>query len=71
MAQWKRGVGSWLCGGCGQVHGWNCPYFGSPGRRMSAAERAEAERRMAADRKTKPRPSQKPTSKSRRQSSVH
>jgi hypothetical protein len=51
MGEWKAGIGPWLCGACGQRHGWDCPYFGPPGgyTRMSAAEIEDAGRRMAAD----------------------
>ena len=27
----ERGPMQWMCGGCGMVHGWICPIYGSPG----------------------------------------
>ena len=24
-------ISQWLCGGCGETHGWVCPVYGAPG----------------------------------------
>ncbi len=59
---WTAGIGPWLCGGCGQLHGWDCPYF--PWGTMTKSARAAAIRKMDADRKAgrwpfKPNPKRK------------
>jgi hypothetical protein len=40
----------WQCGACGGIHGWECPYFGGPGRfNPPPCSREEGERQRAAD----------------------
>lgn len=40
----------WLCGFCGEVHGWSCPYVGTPGDNLTDEQRQEARLRLAKDR---------------------
>ena len=44
-------IGQWLCGGCGQIHGWACPYFGDPGHsaRMTTKEHEKIMRQVKTD----------------------
>jgi hypothetical protein len=44
-------ITSWLCGGCGQSHGWDCPYYGYPGKPMTEQQRVAAKEKMDADQK--------------------
>jgi len=39
----------WLCGGCGDVHGWVCPYYGAPSSKHTKAEIKEIKRKIKED----------------------
>ena len=51
MTEESIGITEWNCGGCGRRHGWHCPYFGHPGKKMSDEERAAAITQMETDKK--------------------
>lgn len=60
MVKNSSGISQWLCGGCGQVHGWICPYFGHPGKKLTVAELMQVKDRMKADEKAGQWPFKKP-----------
>lgn len=40
------GITRWLCGGCGAVHGWDCPYYPGGSLYMAPSERAKAQAKI-------------------------
>jgi hypothetical protein len=48
------GIQQWLCGACGGVHGWSCPYFGGPGRyNPPPMSKEDGQKERNADKKAK------------------
>lgn len=39
----------WLCGGCGGIHEWDCPYTAGPGYNWTEAQIADGKARMERD----------------------